>query len=379
MKIIAIVSGKGGVGKTTTTANLSIALVQFGKKVLVVDGNLLAPNLGLHFGIYHYSKTFLDLLRREATFEQVMQVHESGVHVIPCTASAYSLRAAAPALESTLRSLKGYDFCLVDTAPGLEREVFPILEVSDEVIVVTNPEYPSVTDAKRTLEIAKASGIQIRGVELNRARRERHELSALDVQYVCEIPVISIIPERSEVRRSIAAGVPVVLSYPNSPASIEFKRLAAFLVGEKYEAGFMQKLRSLTWFMKRRKIEAMLKEKAPPMPPPKEVVEVKIPPPPEKIVEEIVVEAKKPAPEIVTEKPKPEAPKKPVPKVEVEKPELSDEERKKLEKSKAEIETLLSNLQKQFEKGIIPERIYKKLKDKNEETLKGIVEKLKWL
>jgi septum site-determining protein MinD len=390
MRIIGVISGKGGVGKTTTVANLSSALALLNKKVLAVDGNLIAPNLGIHFGIYHYSKTLLDVLKGEAAPDQVIQSHPSGVHLIPSVASSYSLRATSSSLLGIFKPLEEYDFILLDTAPGVEREIFPVLQISDEVIIITNPEYPSVIDAKRTVEVAKESGILIRGIELNRVKRESQELSPEDIQYVCELPVVSLIPERKEIRRSIASGVPAVVKYPDSPASIEFKRLAGWLIGEEYEIGFLQKFRSFFWFRWRAKLEEVLKKKAPPIPvpPPREIIEIRKPRPevipekpeviPEKKPEKKPIKRKRIEKKVEVPKPKVEV----RPEVEMEvkaepaKPKISDEERRKLEKSRKEIETLLTNLKRQREKGILPERTYKKLKEKNEEILRGIIEKL---
>ncbi|MBI4363007.1 MAG: AAA family ATPase [Euryarchaeota archaeon] len=272
MRIIGVVSGKGGVGKTTTVTNLGISMAQeFNKRVLVVDGNLVAPNLGFHFGIYHYTRTLSDVLMRECNVEEAIQVHPSGVHVLPAVLTPLSVRAAAVHLERVLRGLGQYDVILVDTGPGVEREMFPVLEVSDEVIVVTSPDYPAVIDAKRTIEMAAQSHVVVKGVEVNRVRREKGELTPSDIQYVCETPVVGVVPERREVRRSIAAGIPLTQVAPRSPAAVEFRRLASLLLGVPYSAEFGDRLRNLFWFRQRAAIDRKLRQVSiPPAPKPRE-------------------------------------------------------------------------------------------------------------
>lgn len=371
MRILGVVSGKGGVGKTTTVTNLAVLLAQHHKrKVLAVDGNLLAPNLGLHFGVYQYGKTFTDVLLREASVEEAVQVHSSGVHILPATPAPYPVAAVGPALDPVLRQMKDYDYVLVDTAPGLERSVFPILEVSDEILVVTNPEYPSLIDAKRTIEMAKQSRVQIRGVELNRYRKERGSLSPVDVQYVCEVPVVSVVPDRPEVRRSISAGFPVVAGAPRSPAALEFRRLAAFLLGERYEEGLGEKLANLLWFRRRLSIESKLRKvPVPPLPPPREILEAGPPPAP---AEKVLPLEEKPVPAVFPEAEKAKARLKAVKRGKG----PTSQETMNLWREQEIVEAFLRGLEKQYKKGILPEFTYKKLKESNEAKLREIQERL---
>jgi len=243
MRIIGVVSGKGGVGKTTTVSNVGVALAQFGRKVVVVDSNLTTPNLGLHFGMYHYSATFLDALQNKVPVTHAVHTHPSGVRIVPTSLSTYSYSVGGKEMKETLQGLGEYEYVIMDSAPGVEREAVPVFEISDEIIVVTNPEVPALTDALKSMKLAESIGVPVLGVEINRARREKYELSITEVESVCDAPVVAVIPERKEVRRSIAIGRPVVLNDPFSPASIEFKKLAARISGDRYEPRLMDRMK----------------------------------------------------------------------------------------------------------------------------------------
>ncbi|NOQ38634.1 P-loop NTPase [archaeon] len=236
-RVICLASGKGGVGKTTLSSNLALALNDFNKRVMVIDTNLTTPNLGFHMGIPLFPKTFHDLLRGEAYPEEATYIHPSGVSIIPAGISIDDLKKTDPKnMDNVILDLVGdHDIILLDGAAGLGKEGLASIKAADELLIVTNPELPAVTDALKTVKIAEEMGTHILGVALNKHRNRPSELSISEVEALMGYPVISVIPEDQDMQDSLAAKTPIVAHRPNSAASQEIKKLAGSLVGIDYQ------------------------------------------------------------------------------------------------------------------------------------------------
>jgi septum site-determining protein MinD len=235
-RIISVISGKGGVGKTTLVSNLGASLVKRGKNVIILDGNVTTPNLSLHLGIPFYPITLHDVLNSKMPIESAIYHHESGLKIIPASLSTESLKdISLERFQSVILKLLGKaDIVIVDAAAGLGREALAAMSVADDLIIVTNPELPAVTDALRAIKVAEENGTRVLGAVINRVRGLKHELSINEIKTMLEIPILSIIPEDLSVPRSIAKRLPVVHHKPHSRASIEFQKLAARIVGEPF-------------------------------------------------------------------------------------------------------------------------------------------------
>lgn len=362
VKIMGVISGKGGVGKTTTVANVGAALAsKFKRKVAVLDGNPTTPDLGLHLGMYNFPNTVEDVLRRKVSINQTLYDHSSGVRLIPSSLSHSTAGVAEVRdLKGVLNGLEEHEFLLIDSPPGLGKEITPILEASDEVLIVTAPELPAITDTIRAILVAKEVGVPIRGIVLNRMMGEKHELSVIEVEAVFDVPVIGVIPEDAKVRESIAIGNPVVLNNPYSPAATGFKKLAAYLIGEEYTVGFFAKIKSLLMFWER--------------PPKREVAVPEIKPPEEEIsVPEIKVEEEIKPREIVKPEIKPEEPVVIKPEEELEPTLTALNARKKM------LGSVLDKLKKKYDDGQVSELVYDKLKYKYEEEFKRTLRRIEGL
>ena len=234
-KIIGIISLKGGVGKTTTVANLgSILAAEFKKKTLVVDANFSAPNLALHLGLVNPKVTIHDVLSNKAKIHEAIYRHEAGFHLIP---AAYMYKKINPhALKHKIRHLREhYDMIFLDSSPNLNEEMLATMMASDELLVVTSPDYPTLSTTLRAIRLAKQKRIPITGLILNRVRNKKFELSIKDIENAALVPVISVLPEDIKIPEAIYYTTPVSLYKPLSNSAVEFRKLAANLIGEKYE------------------------------------------------------------------------------------------------------------------------------------------------
>jgi septum site-determining protein MinD len=235
-RIIAVASGKGGVGKTTLVSNLSAALAHFGKSVVAVDANITTSNLGIHLGIPLYPVTIQDVLNGRAHLRDAVYNHKSGFRVVPADISLRKTTKLSPHnLMDTLYKFAGNsDFVLIDTAAGIGKEARMSIEAADEMLTVTNPEMPALTDALKLSRVAEQAGTKNIGAVLNRVRGDAHEVSQERAENFLGFPIIANIPEDHAVRKSIHQKVPAVTMHPDAAASHEFKRLAALLSGETY-------------------------------------------------------------------------------------------------------------------------------------------------
>ena len=236
--MIGIVSGKGGVGKTTLVANLGAALAaEYKMNVTIVDCNISTSHLGLSLGMYYSPVTINKVLAGEAKIDDSIYEHFTGMKIIPASLSLKDLYGVDVfGLKNAIRDLHGKtDIILLDAAPGLGREALSAIRASDELLFVTTPFIPAVMDIVKMRRIVDEMNVKINGIVLNMVKKERYELSKDDVEKLTEIPVISVIPDDKNVPRSLSAKAPAVILYPNSPASRELKSLAAMLIGEYYE------------------------------------------------------------------------------------------------------------------------------------------------
>jgi septum site-determining protein MinD len=236
-RIITCISGKGGVGKTMLVANLGAALSSMGKDIIVIDANLTTPNLGLHLGIPLFPLTLHDVLKGRANIKDVIYGHDSGLKIIPAGISLRDLRGTdAKELPNALLDLLGNaEIVLLDAAAGLGRETLAAIEAADEVLLITNPDLPSVTDVLKATKLAEQMGAKVTGVVINRVTKKKHEMSTRDIMDMLDnIDVLGEIPDDTSIQKAITNRMPVVQHSPNSDASHQIKSIAAKLIGREY-------------------------------------------------------------------------------------------------------------------------------------------------
>ncbi len=259
-KVVSVVSGKGGVGKTTTVSNLGISLVtDFGKKVLVIDGNVTTSNLGMHLGFIRPPVSFQDVLDGDIKPGKAIFVHETGLHVIPASLSVQSI-ADYEKMKTVVNKLKpAYDFIILDSAAGVDEEVKATVTSSDEAVVVTVPEIPTVVTAVKMVSVVRNLGHTVRGVVVNRLKNETYEVPLEEIEQSCGAPILGVVPEDRVVPLSLSLRKPLIFIAPESEAAIAYRNLAATLVGEKLEkpkmSVFTRLVSSIKWPFKPKKNE----------------------------------------------------------------------------------------------------------------------------
>ncbi|MFW5704852.1 MAG: cell division ATPase MinD [Nanoarchaeota archaeon] len=227
-KLIVVSSGKGGVGKTTTSVNLASALAKQGKNVILVDGNLTTPNVGLHLGLTKFPVTMNDVLKGEAALTDAIYIHPLGFKLLPGSLSIRSFSEInSQKLNKLFEDLREMaDFVIVDSAAGLGNESISVLKNADEVIIVTNPELPAVTDAFKIVTLAREIGIPVKGVVLNRVRKENFDLGFKAIESLLETPIASVIEDDRFMRQAVYHKKPIIHIRPKSNTARQYHHLA---------------------------------------------------------------------------------------------------------------------------------------------------------
>lgn len=226
-RVIGILSGKGGVGKTTLVANIGTALSQdFGRDVVVLDANANSPHLGLHMGSY-------EELPREFG-EYAPEVSEKNAR------ARKNLFAATPQpgkLRGAIKKLsQEHEFVIVDFPPGLGREVVTAANAIDAGLVVTTPDFPALVAALKTMFLLEKMNKKVLGLVVNKRRGDKHELTLKEIESACARKVVAVVPEDKKVSEGIARGLPVVMLSPQSDSSMALKEFAGKLVGQEYKS-----------------------------------------------------------------------------------------------------------------------------------------------
>ena len=236
-KFIAVVSGKGGTGKTTTAINLATALNAFGRDTLLVDCHLKSPHIALYLGAPNVESTIHDVLKGRKKIRESAYIHASGVRVVPGSISPKKHEGInIEKISKHLRELTGASEVVIIDTGNDPKELSEILKIADEVVVVANPDIVSATEALKAVKKAEEAGATVVGVVLNKVRGVRGEMTVDSVQSLLNKPVIGMIPDDNSVSESVHLRYPVVYSHPKSSATKGFKVLASKLIGDEYLA-----------------------------------------------------------------------------------------------------------------------------------------------
>ena len=251
-RVIAIVSGKGGVGKTTITAELGIALAKRNQKVCVIDADVAMANLSLLLNMQGSPITLHDVLLGESNVQDAIYDGPQGLKLIPSGLSLENFRRVDPErLAGIVESISNqFDFVLLDCPAGIEKGVLAAIASADEVLLVTMPTSPAIADVLKAKITAQRLNVKVIGVIVNFVRQEKGEIKFDDIQKLLELPIFGLVPYDPEIRRTFMYEklAPLMIREPGSPAAVAIQKTAAKLAGlpvkidEGKKQGFFSRL-----------------------------------------------------------------------------------------------------------------------------------------
>ncbi len=245
-RIIAISSGKGGVGKTTMTANLGLAIAKLGKKVIMVDADLDMANLELALGMEGRPITLQDVLAGEAQITDAIY-ETNGAKFVPAGISPSQFKRVDPEKFAKLIEDLGNmaDIILLDCPAGIGKDTIACLSACHEVILVMTPEPMSATDAYKTKLVAEKMGASLTGIILNMIKGSNNELKDKEITSLLNTPILGRVKNDDDLRNSVLSGKPAVIHNAQNESAQEIARVAGNLVGVAY----IPKTPKKSWFV----------------------------------------------------------------------------------------------------------------------------------
>ena len=242
-RIIVITSGKGGVGKTTCSANLGMALARKNHSVALLDADFGLRNLDLLLGLENrVVYTALDVLEGQCRLEQalVRDKRQQDLVLLPAAQSRNKDAITPDQMKQLAEALsKKYDFVLIDCPAGIEMGFQNAIAAADEAIVVTTPEISAVRDADRVIGLLEANDITNTRLIVNRIRAKMVQtndmMSVNDVQEILSIPLLGIIPDDEQVIVSTNRGEPLILSEDLSLSGMAIRNICERIEGKDVE------------------------------------------------------------------------------------------------------------------------------------------------
>lgn len=254
-EIIVITSGKGGVGKTTTSASLGCGLARRGHKVAVIDFDVGLRNLDLIMGCERrVVYDFVNVISGEASLKQALIKDKrfDSLHVLAASQTRDKDALTREGVEKVLNEMadEGFDYILCDSPAGIEKGAFLAMYYADQAVVVVNPEVSSVRDSDRILGLLASKTRKAENGErvkehllLTRYSPVRVEsgemLSVGDVEEILGLKTVGVIPESSDVLNASNKGEPVILE-AESDAAEAYEDAVARLLGEERPMRFTQ-------------------------------------------------------------------------------------------------------------------------------------------
>ncbi|MEW6623099.1 MAG: MinD/ParA family protein [Bacillota bacterium] len=245
IKVLAVVSGKGGVGKTNISLNLAIALAKRDKKVLVFDADLGMANIDILMGIVP-KYTLYDALKGTVSLQDIVAEGPLGIKIIPGGSGVGELtqidfQQREYIWDQLRKYFIGLDYVLIDCGAGINRSIVGFMVAADEVVVVLTPEPTSITDAYSVIKILSKFQINSevflivnRVNNLEEAQSTARKIETVSQRFLnIKIKRLGFISNDEVIERAVRKQVPFTVLYPNSKASMDMEQLAENLIEGK--------------------------------------------------------------------------------------------------------------------------------------------------
>jgi flagellar biosynthesis protein FlhG len=261
-RILTIASGKGGVGKTSLTVNLAIALAKAGQKVMILDADLGMANVDIMMGLTPRC-TLYDVIQGHKTLKEIIIETTEGVYIVPgCSGIFEATNIGSSQREDLLRQIEEYaremDFILIDTGAGISQVVLGFIASADDVVIVVTPEPTSITDGYGIIKILSRFKLhkQVHLVinmanNLQEAQESARKIETVADKYLqINIKRLGVMYADNNVKKSIKEMTPFIIKYPRSQVSQDVIQIARNILDQKigfHKGGtsFTQKLMSL--------------------------------------------------------------------------------------------------------------------------------------
>ena len=237
-RVIVITSGKGGVGKTTTTANIGAALADKGHKVLLIDTDIGLRNLDVVMGLENrIVYDLIDVIEGRCRVSQALIKDKRcpNLVLLPAAQIRDKNDVNTDQMKELIFSLKeSFDYILIDCPAGIEQGFKNAIAAADEAVVVTTPEVSATRDADRIIGLLEAAGIKNPRIVVNRLRidmvKEKNMLSVEDILDILAVKLLGVVPDDENVVISTNKGEPLVYK-GDSLAAKAFKNIASRIEG----------------------------------------------------------------------------------------------------------------------------------------------------
>ena len=240
-RIIVVTSGKGGVGKTTVSANLGMTIASLGRKVILVDADFGLRNLDLILGLENrIVYTAVEVIEGECRLEQalVRDKRQPNLFLLPAAQNRTKDAVTPEQMRELINNLSNLaDYVIVDSPAGIESGFQNAIAGAKEALIVSTPEVASVRDADRVVGLLEANGIKRIHLIINRIKPQMVQVNDMmspdDILEILAIPLIGLIPDDERVIVASNRGEPLILAEKQCLPSIAFSNIARRLEGEK--------------------------------------------------------------------------------------------------------------------------------------------------